>query len=181
MTEQLQINLAEQIRAKHTEAAAIAEQAKGFASQAVAKALECGRLLIQQKAALGHGSWIEWRAEHLPDISHNTVSKYMRLAKAIEAMPHADDSNFTHGLNLLDATSARKAFIAAGILPAPEEKPAGPPDPNKPWVQSFRIIKAFRLWFQRRIDKGPLDTWPEDARRILKNELHWFVELYQRL
>jgi hypothetical protein len=181
---QIQINLADQIRAAHAEATAIADQAKGYASQAVAKAIECGRLLIRQKESLGHGSWLDWRAEHLPDISHNTVSKYMRLAKAVEALPASDDvgdSNFTHGLNLLDAASARQAYIAAGILPSPENKGNEQPDPNKPWVKFTRFLDGFRLWFNKRIDEDPLATWPEDSRRVLKNELKWFAELYQRL
>ena len=179
---QIQINLSEQILQVHAEATTIAEKAKGFASEAIAKAIECGQLLIQQKAALGHGSWIDWIAKNLKGMSRMTVSKYMRLAKSVEALPDTKNggSNVNHGLHSLDAPTLRQAYIAAGILPQPETKQEAP-DPNKPWVRFTRFLDGFRLWFNKRIDDDPLATWPEDSRRVLKNELKWFAELYARL
>ena len=53
------------------------------------------------------------------------------------------------------------------------------PDPNKPWVRFTRFLRGFRLWYNKRIDENPLDKWEEDSRRILKNELRWFADLYE--
>ena len=169
MTEQLQINLASQIREAYQNANSLATDAKTIAADAISKAIECGRLLIQQKESLGHGSWLEWLDANVPEISDRTARKYMVLAKR------------NHGSDLNDAASLRQAYIATGIIPSPEEKVPTPPDPNKPWVKFTRFLDGFRLWFNKRIDEDPLESWPEDARRILKNELRWFAELYARL
>lgn len=169
MSEQLQINLASQIREAYQNANRLATDARAVASEAIAKALECGQLLIQQKESLGHGSWLEWLDSNLPEISDRTARKYMSLAKR------------NHGSDLTDAASLRQAYLATGIIPSPEEKNPTPPDPNKPWVRFTRFLDGFRLWFNKRVDDDPLDSWPEDSRRVLKNELRWFAELYERL
>ena len=180
MTEELQINLAPQIIAAFDEANQLAEQAKGYASLAVAKAIECGKLLIQQKKSLGYGDWYEWIDINLPKISYDTVQRYMRLAKAVSQLPDNQGEDAAH-VRLLDAATLRQAFIAVGIIPMPPKPGDEPLDPNKPWVEFVRWLDGFRLWFQRRIDVAPLENWTEEARRLLKNELHWFVELYERL
>ena len=181
---QIQVNLADQIRQAHIDAVTIAEHAKGYASEAVAKAIECGQLLIQQKEALGHGSWMEWQTENLPDIKRETVRKYMQVAKAARGSLPAPESDAgqitTSGGNLKNAASLRQAFVAIGLLPEPENK-AEDNNPNKPWVKFIRFLDGFRLWFNRRVDDDPLETWPEESRRILKNELRWFSELYSKL
>lgn len=185
MSEEIQINLAGQIRETYREANQLAEEAKGYASQAVAKAIECGMLLIQQKQALGHGSWMEWTTKNLPEIHHNTLGRYMRVAKAaggtLQLSEKSEISNSSPVMNLEDAPTLKQAYVALGILPSPKDKIAEAPDPNKPWVRFTRYLDGFRLWFNRRMDEDPLNTWPEDSRRILKNELRWFAQLYERL
>ena len=181
MSDEIQINLAVQIRDAYREANQLADQAKGFASQAVAKAIECGQLLLQQKASLGHGSWLDWIKLNLPEISHDKAQRYMRLAKAASQLPENHDGNNAHVRYLEDAASVRQAYIAVGILPMPPKPGDEPPDPNKPWVEFLRWLDGFRLWFQKRMDADPIETWPENSRRVLKNELKWFAELYQRL
>ena len=168
MTEQLELNLAPQIRETYRESIQLAEVAKERASLAVSKALECGQLLIQQKQAIGHGSWLDWLYANLPELTDRTARRYMALAKR------------THVSDLNDTTMARQAFLTTGILPMPVEK-STKPDPNKPWVRFTRFLRGFRLWYNKRIDENPLDKWEEDSRRILKNELRWFADLYERL
>ena len=185
MSDEVQINLAAQIREAYREANQLAEQSKGYASQAVSNAIECGQLLIQQKAALVHGGWMEWTATNLPEIHHNTLGRYMRVAKAAQGALHPSategDSNSSPVMNLEDAPTLKQAYVALGILPQPKDKSNQPPDPNKPWVRFTRFLDGFRLWFNKRMDEDPLDTWPEDSRRVLKNELRWFADLYERL
>lgn len=169
MSEEIQINLTEQIREAFQDANRLATNARGVASEAVAKAIHCGQLLLQQKESLGHGSWLQWLDANVPEISEWTARRYMALAKRA----HVSDLN--------DTATVRQAYLATGILPSPAATEAGPPDPNKPWVRYVRFLDGFRLWFNRRVDTDPLDTWPENARRVLKNELRWFAELYERL
>ena len=185
MTPDLETNLAPQILEAYREATQLAQQSKGYASQAVAKAVECGRLLVRQKESLGHGSWMEWTATNLPDIHHDTIGRYMRVAKAAQdVLPSSENekiSNSTRVSNLGNAASLRQAFVAVGILPPPEDKSDQAPDPNKPWVKFTRFLRGFRLWYNKRIDEKPLHAWEEDSRRVLKNELRWFAELYESL
>lgn len=169
MSQELQINLAEQIRKAFRDANRIAADARTVASEAVAKAIQCGQLLLEQKAALGHGSWLEWLDANVPEIGDRTARKYMALAKR------------NYDSDLTDSASLRQAYLATGIIPAPEEKAPSPPDPNKPWVRFTRYLDGFRLWFNRRVEDDPLESWPEDSRRVLKNELRWFADLYEHL
>ncbi len=184
MTEQLELNLAPQIRDAYNESVHLAVDAKERASLAVTKAIECGQLLLQQKQSLGHGSWLEWVDQNLQGISYETLARYMRVAKAASQQltaPAADaNSNLSPVTNLENAPTLKQAYIALGILPMPVEK-SNKPDPNKGWVKYVRFIDGFRLWFNKRMEDDPLDTWPENARRILKNDLRWIAELYQRL
>lgn len=83
--------------------------------------------------------------------------------------------------DLNESAPLQQAYLAIGIIPAPAEKKAAEANPNKPWVRFARFLDGFRLWFNKRIEEDPLDTWPENAGRILKNELRWFAELYNRL
>lgn len=172
--EQIQLNLAPAILETYRDATRLADEARGVASAAVAKAIECGQLLIRQKETLGHGSWLDWLDANVPEISRWTARRYMALAKGAE-------SNGAHVPHLADATSVRQAYIATGIIPTNPEKEPLPPDPNAPWVRYVRFIDGFRLWFNRRMEEDPLETWPENSRRVLKNDLRWIAELYARL
>lgn len=163
------LNLAPQILESYRAANALAEQAKSYVSDAVLKAVECGRLLNQQKAALARGGWLAWLDANVPEISDRTARRYMALATR------------TNDTDLTDIATLRQAYLATGIIPEAPEKEEETPNPNKPWVKFIRPLDAFRLWYNRRVEKGNIDTWPEDSRRILKNELRWFVNLYEKL
>jgi Protein of unknown function (DUF3102) len=169
MTDQLRINLAPQIRAAFLDCEKLASQTREFAAQAVAKALECGQLLIRQKESLGYGSWLEWLDANVPEICERTARHYMALAKR------------QHVADLSNAASVRQAYLAAGIIPRQESEAPAQPDPDKPWVRYVRFVDGFRLWFNKRMEEDALDTWPENARRVLKNDIRWIAELYQRL
>jgi hypothetical protein len=167
--QQIEINLAPQILETYRESNRLADEAKGYASEAVAKAVQCGQLLLQQKAALQHGTWLDWLATNLSEINERTARRYMALA------------NRTHVTDLNDAASVRQAYLATGIIPPSPKKELTATDPDKPWVRFTRFLDGFRLWFNKRIDSEPLDQWPTESRRVLKNELRWFAELYARL
>jgi hypothetical protein len=179
MTDQLELNYAPQILFAHTEAARLADFAKDYAAQAVAKAVECGGLLLDQRATVGNATWSEWLSRHLPDVPPETLSRYMRAAKLsmLVAKPIGSD---TVPDALPDAQN-RQALIALGIIPSPESKRPSLLDPQRGWVRYVRFIDGFRKWFNKRIEDEPIETWDEQPRRLLKNELRWIAELYQRL
>jgi hypothetical protein len=164
----LSLNLAPEINAAFSEASATAAAATLNARQAVARALECGRLLNLQKDALPHGTWQDWLAAHCPAISAPTARRYMKLAK------HAPDTV------LEDAAGLRQAYMATGVLPdSPRQRRE--PDANTPTVNYVRGLDQFRRWFHQRIEEEPLSKWSPQARRLLRNELAWFKKLHDDL
>src|SRR5215471_18599149 len=56
--------------------------------EALKHAIECGKALNLAKANVlaAKGKWTKWREEHLPEISQQTASLYMRLAENEEAV-----------------------------------------------------------------------------------------------
>ena len=65
--------MADEINAEHNAACRAAQTA-------LVHAAECGRLLIEAKAAVGHGGWLAW-LEANTSVSARQSQKYMRLAK----------------------------------------------------------------------------------------------------
>jgi hypothetical protein len=164
----LALNLAPEINAAFSEASATAATATLNARQAVARALECGRLLNLQKDALPHGAWQDWLAAHCPVISAPTARRYMRLAKQ------------SHEGVLENAAGLRQAYLATGVLPE-STRTRREPNANDPTVSFVRGLDHFRRWFHQRTDELPLDRWTPEARRLLRNELTWFKKLHDRL
>jgi hypothetical protein len=54
------------------------DQAQTFAHTAIRHAMECGRLLVEMKAALPHGQWLPWVETNFTG-SAKTATNYMRL------------------------------------------------------------------------------------------------------
>ncbi|PTY02755.1 hypothetical protein DB346_08240 [Verrucomicrobia bacterium LW23] len=73
-------------------------------SRALVVALECGKLLLEQKESLPHGEWLPWLAANTPEISDATARRYIRLAK------HADQ------LDLTTIGTLRQAYLAIGVV-----------------------------------------------------------------
>src|SRR5688572_32359582 len=67
-------NLAAEINAAHA-------RAFGKAREALEHARRAGELLLQAKAAVGHGQWLPWLKTHCSSFSERTSQGYMRLAK----------------------------------------------------------------------------------------------------
>lgn len=175
--QQLELNLAPQIRELHLDAMRIAGIAKEHAVLAVEKAIECGNLLLQQKATLNGNSWVEWLANNLRDIPYETLSGYTRAAKlpslTAPATPMKELSDGT-------PTSTRQVLLTLGIIP-PLPTRTSTSDPSKGWVRYVRFIDGFRRWFNLRVEEEPLEKWDEQARRVLKRELEWIVALHAKL
>lgn len=161
------IDLSTAIIDAYREARGIAADATSRAKHAIAKAVECGGLLLRQKESLPHGEWQPWLAKHCPEISASTARRYMRLA------------NRAQMTGLEGAANLRQAYLATGVLPgAPRNRT---PSLTTPTVTFVRGLDQFRRWFHRRTEELPLEKWTPDARRILRNELAWFSRLHANL
>jgi len=72
-------NLAERINRAYAESTVLASDAKEKTVAAVEKALECGKLMVQQKELLQQRSgkercgWIDWLSQNCPQISEQTA------------------------------------------------------------------------------------------------------------
>lgn len=174
---EIAVNLADPINRLHGELLSLALSVSEAAHTAVQKAIECGRLMLQQKELLQSQTgktrcgWLEWLEANCPQISEQTARRYMALAKRMEMSGTVEDF-----------ATIRQAYLAMGILKEPPKLSVDDaPDPEKPWVKFIKPLDAFRLWYNTRTEKSPMEEWPEDARRVLKNELRWFVNLYEQL
>lgn len=164
----LSIDLSVSINAAFVAAKDSANLATDQARHAITAAVQCGDLLNRQKTSLPHGDWLDWLANHCPEISAETARRYMRLANRAQVT------------DLNDATNLRQAYLATGVLPE-SARTRREPDVNTPTVTFVRGLDQFRRWFHRRTDELPLDQWTPEARRLLRNELTWFKKLHDRL
>jgi hypothetical protein len=73
MSNEILVSLAERINAEH--AAAV-----GCANKAIEHARQCGELLIETKAQVGHGEWLPWLADHC-EVSQRQAWAYMQVAE----------------------------------------------------------------------------------------------------
>lgn len=176
MSDTIMENLASRINETYAEAAALAADAKDKTVAAVEKALECGRLMLQQKEALqkctgkDRCGWIDWLSANCPQIGEATARRYMALAKRSHVIAYLED-----------CSTLRQAYLATGILkPSPKAEPTAP-TAQTPWVRYTKPLDSFRLWYNSRVENEPMDRWDEDLLRLLGKELQWFVNLYNEI
>jgi hypothetical protein len=162
------VNLSAAINTAFDEARGLADNARADARQAVVRALECGRLLSLQKAALAHGGWLPWLAVHCPGISPVTAQRYMRLAKR-------------HGVTgIMDGAGLRQAYLATGVLPE-SERTRRAIDAKTPTISFVRGLDIFRRWLNQRTRELPVESWTPDARRAVRHEIAWIIRLDEDL
>ena len=126
------LSIASKINELYTQAELFSKQAKDTASQAISFAVECGKLLNNQKKAVGHGAWLDWLKENCPNISERTAQKYMRLSRKICELEDSSKTNANSDLPIVSSENVSKlldgspktltqAYIAAGSNPRAEE------------------------------------------------------------
>jgi len=76
------------------------EEILGAARNSVPKAIQIGKLLTEQKAAIKHGEWLKWMKDNLP-FSQQTVSNYMRLFDNRDKLPIVGNLELTDAYRLL--------------------------------------------------------------------------------
>jgi hypothetical protein len=99
------------------------------ARTALEHALECGRLLIQAKAAVPHGGWLEW-LEANTSVSARQSQRYMRLATAALEGKYDATSHLTI-----------KGALKALAVPRDEPEPEGPAVPLDEYLAKPRPLE----------------------------------------
>jgi hypothetical protein len=119
-------DLAININSEHTEAIQAARQS-------LMHAIRAGDLLLQAKAQVGHGAWLDWVKDNC-QFSDRTARAYMRLAENQNLLP----ANWQ--------TSADLSIDGAlELLAGPEIKI----DDKFPGVNSGAVIALFKNWEER--------------------------------
>ena len=180
--------IAIRINELYRQAESLAGTAKENASKAIAIAVECGGLLCNEKAKIGHGGWLGWLKANCPDISERTAQKYMRLSRKLAELggdksEHGADLEIAGKVSsLLDGSpkTLRQAYIAAGVIPEPAKQNM-PTDKVDPTITFTRHIDAFVLWYRKRTESDPVENWNPQTRSLLINELRPWVEIYNEL
>lgn len=171
----------------HAQADELAQKAKEVASKTIEIAIECGKLLIEQKAKLGHGNWLNWCKANL-EFSADTAERYMRLyRKSTELISQNGSGQESDGSNSAQIKSVRnlgcknlkQAYIATGILPEPE-KP-DPEDKIEPLVVHVKHIDFVVKWYRDTVENKPAKDWKFIEREALINDLKPLMEIYNEL
>lgn len=106
----------------------------------IAHAVECGKLLLEAKAGVPHGYWLNWVEANLT-IDERTARRFMRLARLGPELANrssmTDLETITAALALFAepkserTQAARPTFTPADIIvPQSEERPAPTPQPT---------------------------------------------------
>lgn len=167
METSLSEDLSSEINAAAQRAHEVAARIRRDAQEALRHAVECGELLLRQRAAMPYGTWETWLSEKCHHLSHRTARRYMRLAR-----------NHNESISC-EARSLRHAYLLTGVIPRP--KHARRDLPGTPTITFTHGLDEFRRWYNRRIATVPLKSWSPLARKALRNELRWFRNLFDQL
>jgi len=162
--------LAGEIEDYHLQAVTKASEAREIAANAVECAMESGFRLLAANERIKHGGFGTWLAEQCTKISAATAYRYMSLAE-----------KFSHVINAGEITTLRLAYIACGILPAPEERTesAGKKVPGIRGLSNH--VKAISHYWHAKIQKTPLEKWAKADRLKLKKELSALADILSSL
>jgi hypothetical protein len=161
------VDLASEIKLAHSESCAALSRVRSTGAAAVAKAIECGHLLLRQRRHVASRDWRRWLRENCPELSRETVRCYIHCAE------NADK------IELGSVASLRHAYQLAGCIASSAK--GRDAKPERPTVEFVRGLDQFRIWFNRRTRTLPLRRWSPEAKRLLRNELLWFKSLHDRL
>lgn len=181
-TDETSLSIANKINELHKEAEGIASAAKEQANKAVEIAIECGRLLLEQKKTVGHGNWIDWIKSNC-DFSEDTAQNYMRLFRRVREISEVEEggsskTDSSRYLEKLKAKSIKQAYIATGILP---EHPKDDSPKVLQLTPHVKHIDALVLWYRKQTEDNPASKWTQFQREVLINDLNPLMEIYNEL
>lgn len=166
-TEELSTSLAAEIAAKHSEALAVAGQARENIDRALNAAADVGTLIDKAKDHY-HGRLHEWLREHVPTLPVDQADIYLGIHKVRQRR------------DCLEADSRQLKLI--GIIGDDEVAPAGGSSVGQRadggrWIKwAGHIAQHFREVDETR----PIETWESFERKALADTLEPMVALYKR-
>jgi hypothetical protein len=158
-------DLAGRIEAEH-------QAAIGASRTALEHAVRCGELLIQAKADVGHGGWIEWLEDNCT-VRPRTAQVYMKLARELPKLPEekAQRVAFLTVREAVHTISQSTARIAA--LPAPQQDQVlelADTNGERLVVAHHQVARSASLEATFSISRGlPARFNGERRKRLLKN------------
>ena len=202
-----ELDVASRINALHEDAERLSKLAKSQAQKAIRLAIECGRLLTEQKAKMSHGEWMPW-VEKNCCFTRMTAHRYIKLYSSVNTIEVgktvsqvSDSSNVTPVLHLnedtenkvseevqtnnfiesLPAKTLKDAYIATGILPPRKEPELKENVPAPYYFEHVKFIDGFVKWYQGFKEKFPLDKMKPETVDTLLVDLSAIVRIYQEL
>jgi hypothetical protein len=165
------LQMAERIEAAH-------QAAIGAARTAIEHAIECGKLLLEAKAQIGHGGWLAWVDANL-SFGHRQAQKYTRLAEFSTKVPNANSNSH------LTIDGALAAIAEPAQKPSrPKAKPLNPKEQEKKPVNRPDLVGAVRdlnvAWSPREIETAT-SVMTEEQRADLRQHLPDVIGKLQRL
>jgi Protein of unknown function (DUF3102) len=132
------------------------QAAYGAARTALEHAVGCGRLLLEAKAAIGHGGWLPW-LEQNTSVGPRQAQRYMRVAARWGEL---------EGKCVAETHLTLTAAVA--LLAEPKDEPAaGVPEPGSSW-------ECYWEWAEAQLE-GPFNAFDFEDRHsgwLTKKLLH---------
>lgn len=199
-TSSTELDIASRINALHEKAEALSKLAKDKAQEAIKVAIECGRLLVEQKKSVPYGDWISW-VESNCSFTRMTAHRYIKLYSAIQNAPEtkpvvtpvlqvnentesviSDETQTNNFIEKLPAKTLKDAYIATGILP-PRKEPELKEEkaPESYTIEHVKYIDGFVKWYQGFKEKFPLEDMSATTVDMLLLDLSAIVRIYQEL
>lgn len=199
-TSSTELDIASRINALHEKAEALSKLAKDKAQEAIKVAIECGRLLVEQKKSVPYGDWISW-VESNCSFTRMTAHRYIKLYSAIQNAPEtkpvvtpvlqvnentesviSDETQTNNFIEKLPAKTLKDAYIATGILPPRKESELKEEKvPESYTIEHVKYIDGFVKWYQGFKEKFPLEDMSATTVDMLLLDLSAIVRIYQEL
>lgn len=155
------------------------ERAVVSVSERVKLCVEVGRLLLRKKSELAHGHFMKWFGESIEctqiaremQFSDRTARRWMKLAEEFDA----------GRLKLGEATSLKRVYQLAGVLPEAEEGEGGGSGPEVDEPLLLVRLKRMDSMLQSELVRHPLDKWTSIERTLWRERLKPFAAFYNAL
>jgi hypothetical protein len=123
---------------------------------AVSSAVKGGAILIKCKSLVARGGWEKWLLDHVPEISHETACRWMRLANLSSVTDLSAVSSLTEAYRLCEKPRGSEK------QPSPATAPSGRSQSQATLRASSTLQKQMRLLVQKKT------TLADDERNQLK-------------
>lgn len=169
MNEELTTELASQISQWHQEAQELANQSRQAAEDALGAAINCGQHL-EAAHTQTKGQFLAWLRDNVQDLKPEQAKAYMTLL-------HVHRERESHELD-------HRQLLLLGVIDKAEAKATdrGPgshdPTQSTKWVGWASNIRG---WWTKTVREKPVETWNEEEREGVRNQLKPLVDIYNSL